>query len=249
MANVMHATVNSFPIDNWDRIFSNNPKKEEKIKTDLDLLVMSCAIYRLRNGKHDDATLANRYKCLSLIDDNIQQYVTDKDYALADLVKDHFQQKLILLSLKSTQLTSFRTDLSKFLNMNWHTDPAGVFIYPKEFVGLAYKLPYLYFYDLEMRNIFSGDYATVKGPSSTRATKTLKHLTTITPNRKYMNSIEFWFEDADSNRVMINVDKNNPLINVFNKMIEQPIKLEGKFEMRMKDTLQYYHSPNWKCVV
>ena len=240
--NVMH-------VSNWDNLFSPKPKTEEKIKTELDLLVLSCAIYRLRHAKYDDPVVANRYKCLSLIDDNVQQYVTQDDYALADLVKDHFQQKLILLSLKSTQLTPFRADLSRFLNMNWHTDPAGVFIYPKEFVGLAYKLPYLYSYDLEMRNIFGGDYYSIQGPTTLRDTKTVKHLKTLTSHRKYATSVEFWFEDEKGNRVMLNVDKNNPLMNVFDKMVENPIKIEGKFEMRLKDTLQYYHVPVWKCVV
>lgn len=244
------ANINNGGIVNkWEDAFPEHKKKDEKIKTDLDLLVMSCAIYRLRNAHYDDQALANRYKCLSLLDDNIQQYVTDVDYDLADTIKDHFQQKLIILQLKSANLTPFRTDLNKFLNSNWHSDPAGVFIYPKEFVGLAYKLPYLYFYDLEMTKIFDGDYRTINGPSSLRGTKTLKHLTTITPHRKYQNSIEFWFEDEKNNRVMINVEKHNPLINVFNKMIEGPIELDGKFEMRMKDTLQYYHSPLWKCLV
>jgi hypothetical protein len=252
----MHATVSAFPTslngisnNSWDNIFSPKPSKDEKIKTDLDLLVMSCTIYRLRHAKYDDPATASKYKCLSLIDDNIQQYVTTVDYDLADLIKEHFQQKLIILQLKAAQLTNFRSDLSKFLNSNWHTDPAGVFIYPKTFVGLAYKLPYLYFYDLEMNKIFGGDYFAIKGPTSLRGTKTLKHLTTITPHRKYQNSIEFWFEDETGNRVMITLEKHNPLINVFDKMIEGPVEIEGKFEMRMKDAMHYYHMPVWKCLV
>lgn len=231
--------------------FFNDPyhkKKDEKVKTELDLLVLSATLYRIRTlaGKNQDN---HHIHTMSLTEDRLTGYVTDVDYQFAEEIKQHFGQKLMLLKLKNSRLTHFREDLNTFLHSNWHTDPAGVFVYPEPFVNLAYKLPYLYEYDLEMQEVFDSDYQDIVGPHALRGEKVLTHIKTIVQNRKHNHNTEYWFTDDKDNRVMIMVEKHNPLKNVFDHLVKEPITVKGKFEMRMKDSQQYYCTPIWEVVI
>jgi hypothetical protein len=48
---------------------------------------------------------------------------------------------------------------------------------------------------------------------------------------------------------MIVVEKHNPLKSVFDYLVQEPVKVKGKFEMRMKDSQQYYSTPVWEVVI
>jgi len=244
---VIQATVNNFDMDD---LFTSDPwsrKKDQKVKTEFDLLVLSSALYRLRTTAPKDQSNYHIHT-MSLTDSQLSSHVIEADYVLADTIKEHFGQKLLMLQLKAARLTSFREDLNSFLHNNWH-DPAGVFVYPDNFVNMVYKLPYLYDYDMKMREVFDTDYQDIVGPQNVKGQKTLTHIKTIKPVRKHSNSIEYWFSDDRDNRVMIPVEKHNPLMSVFDSLIKNPIDVKGKFEMRMKDTLQYYSMPLWEVVI
>lgn len=234
----------------FDDFFSEayNKKRDTKVKTELDLLVLSATLYRLRTlaTKNSDNHFIHT---MSLTEDRLTGYVTEVDYQFAEEIKQHFGQKLMLLKLKNARLTNFREDLNSFLHSNWHTDPAGVFVYPESFVNLAYKLPYLYQYDLEMQEVFDTDYQEIVGPHALRDTKVLTHIKTIVQNRKHNHNTEYWFSDEKDNRVMIMVEKHNPLKSVFDHLVKEPVTVKGKFEMRMKDSQQYYSTPLWEVVI
>jgi hypothetical protein len=248
MFKTLQATVNNFdmdelfPADPWTR------KKNEQVKTEFDLLVLSAALYRLRKVASKDTSM-NHIHTMSLTDTQLPKYVTPEDYDFAETIKEHFGQKLFVLKLKNTNLTNFREDLNSFLHSNWHTDTSGVFIYPERFLGLAYKLPYLYDYDMQMKEVFDSDYCDIKGPNALRDEKSLTHIKTIVQNRKHNNNTEYWFSDEKNNRVMILVEKHNPLKSVFDYLVQEPIKVKGKFEMRMKDSQHYYSTPVWEVVI
>ena len=245
-ATVLNWPSNSTPIS-YDNLFETRESKD--VKFDLDLLVLSATLYRLRNSVYGDEQIANQYRCLSLIEDNIQQYVTESDYEFAEEIRQHFSQKLMILKLKTDHLTAFREDLNQFLHANWHQDPAGVYIYPKKFVGLAYKLPYFYIYDNQLNSIFGSSYNKIKGPHQIKGEKKLSFLTKIQSHtRRGSGNIEYWFEDESNNKVMISLENHNPLLNVFNKLITDTVVIDGKFDVRYKDTMEYYNSHNWKCV-
>ena len=245
-ATVLNWPSNSPPIS-YDNLFETRESKE--VKFDLDLLVLSATLYRLRNSVYGDEQIANQYRCLSLIEDNIQQYVTEYDYEFAEEIRQHFSQKLMMLKLKTDHLTAFREDLNQFLHANWHKDPAGVYVYPKKYVGLAYKLPYFYIYDNQLNSIFGSTYSKIKGPQQTKGDKKLSFLTKIQSHtRRGSGNIEYWFEDESSNKVMISLEHHNPLLNLFNKLITDTVVINGKFDVRHKDTMEYYNSYNWTCV-
>jgi hypothetical protein len=238
MFKTLQATVNNFDMD---ELFSADPwtrKKNEQVKIEFDLLVLSAALYRLRKVASKDTSM-NHIHTMSLTDTQLPKYVTPEDYDFAETIKEHFGQKLFVLKLKNTNLTNFREDLNSFLHSSWHTDTSGVFIYPERFLGLAYKLPYLYEYDMQMKEVFDSDYCDIKGPNALRDEKSLTH----------NNNTEYWFSDEKNNRVMIVVEKHNPLKSVFDYLVQEPVKVKGKFEMRMKDSQQYYSTPVWEVVI
>jgi len=246
-----NATVLNWPSNSTEISFDNlfETRISKDIKFDLDLLVLSATLYRLRNSTYGDEQIANQYRCLSLIEDNIQQYVTESDYEFAEEVRQHFSQKLMMLKLKTENLTSFREDLNQFLHASWHNNSSRSFVYPKKFVGLAYKLPYFYIYDNQLNSIFGSSYSKIKGPQQVKGEKKLSFLTKIhSHTRRGSGNIEYWFEDEYSNKVMISLENHNPLLNLFNKLITDTVVINGKFDVRHKDTMEYYNSYNWTCV-
>ncbi len=249
-------STNVVLVNSWDDDFFNlnetspwsREKKDDKVKTELDLLVLSSALYRLRTTTPKNEGTYHIHG-MSLEDPTLSNKVLPEDYILADNIKEHFGQKLMMLKLKSVPLTKFREDLNSFLHGNWHTDPAGVFIYPKNFVGMVYKLPYLYEYDMSIRDVFESEYQEIVGPQTVKGEKKLELIKVITPVRKNFNNVEYWFSDDKNNRVMVSVEKNNPLMSVFDSLVKNPINIKGKFEMRRKDSTQFYNTPTWEVVL
>lgn len=238
-----------------DEDFESPPRSHKsnyKFETTHDLLVMSCAIYRLRQlHEHveEGDFEAYRYKTLSLTDSFVYQCILPEDYEMANKIRDHFQKKLIVLTLKGP-LTRFRADLSMFVNNNWNYDNSPTrYQYPDNFIGMVYKLPYLYFYDMALQEIFDGDYLTLVGPQHiNKDEKTLTHIKTVKSYRKSPKTVEFWFKDEKNNRVRVPVEEANPLLSVFDVLVTNPIKISASFTMRMRDSMQYYDAPVWKYV-
>jgi hypothetical protein len=179
----------------------------------------------------------------------IAKHISDLDYVKAHNIREHFGQKLMMLALRNIPLTKFREDLNRFIHNDWHVSSQGQFKYPGDFLGLAYKLPYLYHYDCELSEVFDNEYHTIKGPNSLRTTKELTFIRKLDPNRKHTTSFEYWFSDESDNRVVIKVESHNPLMSLFERTIANPVQIKGKFEMRHKDTAKYYEVPVWECVV
>lgn len=223
-------------------------KPVETFKTNADLLVMSCAGYRLRK-KHESAVEGTsdawRFKTMSITDSSLYRYIIAEDYEMADKIRDHFQKKLLVLTLKGP-LSPFRTDLSNFLNSTWQTN--DIFTYPINFIGMTYRLPYLYAYDMALQEIFEGDYFTITGPLHVNEEKVLTHIKTVKSYRKQPKIVEYWFKDDKNNRVMVSVEEHNPLISVFDMLVTKPVKISAHFGMRMLDEMQYYNAPVWKYV-
>jgi hypothetical protein len=232
---------------NWDNLVEeiniDRMHMESGVTSDFDLLVLSCTLYRLK-------TLDPTKKYLSLTDSDLHHYITTEDEMLAKKVHQHFSHKLVLLTLRGKELTKFRKDLNSFLNSNYFDKQNQKYKYPTPMLGLAYKLPYLYFYDMEIFYMFGGDYNnTVKGEPVVKGQKTLTYLRKIKTNVKNDNSFEYWFDDEHSNKVSIKVEEKNPLITLFDSLIKNPITVNGKFEARRKDSLHYYSTPIWNVVV
>lgn len=236
--------------DTYTSIFSKEP---ETTNTQVDLLVLSCTAYRLRtqycsNENVIEGDIAYKYKTASLLDRLIYNNIEEEDYAFATMIRNHFEKKLMVLSLKNIPLTKFREDLRSFFTKEWNV--GGRYTYPMSFIGLVYRLPQLYNYDLDMYDVFEGDYRTLNGLKNTNGEKTLKHLKTVVHNRRRVNVVEFWFEDDKNDRVLITVENHNPLLNLFTKLVEEnEVKIDGSYTMRIRDELQFYQTSAWNPVL
>jgi hypothetical protein len=218
--------------------------KPTTILVDENLLVISCAVYRLRK---EDKTSYH-----SLKDHYVISKITSEDRVLADKIAKYFQQKLLVLKLKNVPFTNYRNDLFDFVNNIDGSDVAQGYIYPENYLGLAYKLPYFYFYDLEIKELFGGEFVEIKGDTRIKGNLTLKFLKTTTPFRKYNNHVEYWFTDTNQNKVMLTIEKNNVLANLFDYHVKlSDVEVSGKFVERKKDNISYLTADDskWNLVV
>lgn len=229
-----------------DKFFAALAKSRERlVQFDADLLHLSCALYRLRKTTKDNDW--NR-----ALSDVPAKEITAADIELADSIRSHFNNKLMLARLRGNELTKFRTDLSKFLNGTFTIKSEFAaklgFEYPENYVGLVYKLPYFYEYDQDIYDIFGGDYVSLKGKFTRDGEKKLTFLKRLSAYKKNIRADEYWFADEDSNRVVFTVERNNPLKELFESVLSSGIKIQAKYDHRMKDTLNYINAIEWKIV-
>ena len=157
-------------------------------------------------------------------------------------------QKLLILKLKNITFTPYRQDLFDFIN---NTNGNG-YGYPENYLGLAYRLPYFYFYDIDIIDIFGKEFVEIKGDAKINGNLKLKFIKTLKTYKKYNNYIEYWFTDSNDNRVMLAIDINNVLMNLFDHRIRSAeVEVSGKFHERKKDNMSFLtpDSTKWNLVI
>ena len=215
-----------------------------------DIITLSCALYRLTRMIDPKVTSIFEYYSLDDQDGKLAKHITEEDRILAESVRSHFSNKIVLSRLRGANLTRFRIDLGKLLVSNFVKD--GKYVYPTTYMGMAYKLPYFYNYDMELMEVFHGDYFSIKGPKTPfTANKLVTFMKKVDSHRKSSNtpsSYEYWFSDELNDRIVLTVEKRNPLIDLLDKIIESPITIHATFGQVSKDTLNFYKASNWKFV-
>jgi hypothetical protein len=206
-------------------------KTEYIITTQTSILILSCAAYRLRNTHHfalNDTDLISLSKIL-----------IEEDTLLAKEILDHFRNKLIWFKLKEGNFSKFKTDLSMFLN-----SPELLHKLPKSMAGMVYRLPYFYDYDMKLKEIFGGEYKDITGSES----KTSADLTFIDClySHKRDARTEFWFVDEYDNRVVLTVDKNNPLKHLLLHTVQsKKYNFKGLFRKIDRYSHSYFSLEKW----
>jgi hypothetical protein len=194
---------------------------------EMDALILSCCAYRLIN------------QFMGLEDDRLPGLVIEQDYELANTIKKHYSQRLMFTKLQGSSFTQFKSDLSNLIHTSYDTDGSGKYIYPDRMLGMAYKLPYFYFYDLEISDLFGSEIVSLNGTEDekTRALKKLKTLNYIKKTKTHRArdyTIEYWFNDELNNKVKLNIDEKNPLRNLFENLLKEPITIDGIFTPNTK---------------
>ena len=218
-------------------------KKYEIYESEEDLLALSCAWYRIRNSS-TDTNVAIRPSISKLLDRDLFPLVTDEDKALAGKVRDYYSKKIMMLKLKNEHISNYTEDLNKFV----HSDGTKVV---EQTFGLAYRLPQFYFYDVKIDEIFRDKNKTVKKGVIGRETKTLSYIDKTVVDRKTCKRNEYWFVDEDNKMTAIYLDKNNTLINVWEQLIQHPLKLEGLYytkNIRSSD-IGFYQLEKYNLVI
>ena len=234
LGQLLAGTVNS---SLFDTEYSPHVKKYQIFEITEDLLALSCAWYRIRNLPAQDSTSLTIAK---LIDTNLFKCLSKVDFELASKIRDYYSKKLMVLKLKSEELSEFRTDLNEFI----HSDGKK---FKEDAMGMVYYLPDFYFYDLKIDEIFLGRKRTTE-PMKRIQTKTLTYLDTTIRNSKRNKKVEYWFIDENNTVCTVSIDHHNPLINVWSQLLNKPITLEGRFFQSRRDDRVFYTVEKYKLV-
>lgn len=215
-----------------------------------DLLALSCALYRLQIVEKN-----NHFAFSSLDHPDLIKQIKQQDRQLASEIKRFYEQKLIVLKLKGIELTKYRKDLEYFLsNVNsttWDLDHQGRKSYPHEFIGLVYKLPYFYFYDLELLEMFGTNYVDIVGSNNFESVLELKFIKVLNPKKLQRPFVEYWFSDKDNNKVLFELQKENPLNELFLlHVIDKPVRIRSHYHVRKKDQMSFLvpYRTRWNIV-
>ena len=238
-------------IRDWDPVVSVSPTMaikdlfadvESTAKTEEDPLLLSCVLYRLTNED------LNVLAATDLMSAFVKEQITDEDRVFAGTVRRHYNDKIVLTTLRGDRITPFRQDLGRFLSGEFKTTGES-HQFPTKFLGMLYKLPYFYKYDKELGTVFDGEYHSLKGDVLNYDTehKKLTFIKKIMSYRKGRNPHEYWFSDHKDDRIMLSVEARSPLADLFDHYLSsnKNISVKGYFRAARKDTLEYYRAQTW----
>jgi isocitrate/isopropylmalate dehydrogenase len=221
-------------------------ERENLIQFKVDPLVLSCCQYRHSDPKTEDYNPTAATASISNNPDYLYTKVTQADYDLAEKIRKYYWGKIAFAKLRGSQMSKFRQDLSEFINIKWDE---SVKISDK-FAGMLYKLPYFYEHDLLLvSEVFETEYQEIKKPQESWEEVTLTYIRSLDERQKRNPSIKYWFKDEFDNKFCVSVEKMNSLIPSWERFIEKPITIKGKYIERAYDTLHFYRvNPGWKIV-
>jgi hypothetical protein len=224
----------------WADVFAK--AAEPTVNTDEDPLLLSCVHHRLAI---QDPYTAVSHDFMSRV---IQVQITDEDRVLAETIRRHYNDKIVLTTLRGDRITPFRQDLACFLSSDTKTVD-GKHQFSSKYTGMLYKLPYFYHYDKELHSVFGGEYHPLKGDELNYHTedKQLTYIKKVTSYRKGHNPHEYWFRDHKDDRFMLSVEARSPLDDLFDHYLRNSntITVKGNFRAARKDTLEYYKAQTW----
>ena len=237
------ATVSDFD-DLWTTDTDSSIKIEETFSTNEDLITISCVLYRLMTTAGDEDNAPGRFLSLEHDVKKLTESINSEDRLLSQSIRRYYNGKLMTKRLRGETFSKFRQDLSNLLNVQAID---GKFTYFKSYLGMSYKLPYFYDNDQSLVEVFGSEYFELAGKKEFKGVSTLSFIKKLDAFQKRNPKYEYWFSDENDDRVLLQVEKNNPLVSVFdNYLLDKDIKVSGKFVATNRDTLNYYKSEWWK---
>jgi hypothetical protein len=219
---------------------SESKETEVSYKFTTDPLLISCTLYRLIKESRD--TVEPSYLNWSLHNhaDKIVGKITDQDRVFAESVKSYYMSKLLMAKLRGDDFTKFKTDLMQYL----HNSPT--YLTPK-FIGMVYKLPYFYQYDMELVEIFGGEHKDLgNARHRDREDITLTFIAKADNGQKRARHYEYWFKDDSGTRILLEVEKHNPVRNLWEQSIQSgKLNVNTLFEKKRRDNLEFYVAKAW----
>ncbi len=179
-----------------------------------DPLLISCIQYRLNGRKlaHVNMTPSNK-EMVGLL-----AKATNEDYTLVDDIKAYYTSKYMIRQLQSGSLTSYKSNTLQLFNMAKDSYSKV----PSKWVGIAFKLPFFYAHDTSLDKMFAEHSVEQHTPVDIKQSQlTLTYLQSISPYSKKFPDKHFWFKDALGNMYLFKGKTPNPLIGLFEKMIDK----------------------------
>jgi hypothetical protein len=238
--------LNSTMYDNlYSQPDSEYVKKYEVFETTEDVLALSVTWHRLRTLlSHKIDILANpNDRPTKLTDSVLFREMIQEDREKANVIRDYYSKKLMVLTLRELRMSKFRKDLSTFI----HGDSKVV---REDLMPIIYRLPEFYDYDMGFDEMFRGlnkqfehqPKLTIGGDSIT-----------LTPLRKFIVKLrtnkftEYWLKDSDDKAYKIEIPIDNKLNHLWEHFFEQDsIPLTGYLKHMERDGICYFHLKNWE---
>jgi hypothetical protein len=228
----------------WNELVDASEKDTEISYTFLEEpLLVSCTLHRLQKEYREDDD--KRFWSMTYNHDEIVKRVTDQDRVFAESVKNYYMSKLVVAKLRGDHFTKFRTDLLQYLN----DSPKAL---TSHFIGMVYKLPCFYEYDMKLVEIFGTDHKDISNDLRYRDREdiTLTFITKTDNGQKRSRHYEYWFKDESDTRILLEVEKNNPIINLWEQTIQVgKLNINTVFEKKRRDNIEFYVAKFWNINV
>jgi hypothetical protein len=229
----------------WDSNSSTNGnvKKYEVFETSEDILALSVTWHRLRlPGNH----IINSIRPTTLTDNILFTEINQEDRNRADIIRDYYSKKLMVITLREQRISKFRKDLNTFI----HGDCK---IVKEEMMPLIFRLPEFYDYDIQLQEMFrdlnkqfedTEDQAYGAAYGGKKILKPMKKFVVKLRTNKFS---EYWLKDDDNKAYKIEIPIENKLNHLWEHFFEQEsIPLQGHFRYMERDGINYFHLKNWE---
>jgi hypothetical protein len=216
--------------------FNDNVQKYEVYEISKDLLALSVCWARYRKTKHN---LGVQPTITKLLDSELFRLVTEEDIEQANIIRDYYSKKIMVLKLKNIGFTSFREDLNTFI----HSDGK---MFKENMMPLVYRLPEFYEYDIQFEKMSFEYNKEVKQHEPFKVDeRQLKFVKQLSVNTKKYKRKEYWFSDRHNNLVNINIDTSNPLLSLMDMTVNKnDITIKGVFRKNSRDGSEFLKLDN-----
>lgn len=204
-----------------------------------DALIVSCTVHRLRDQQGVN---------LSLQDPKIYNHISDQDRELAENIRGYYSKKLMLLQLKNSSMSKFRSDLAKFISGTGHEVDI-------ETLGMVYRLPEFYAYDTMLdqmyETVFTGKITRklARDYTDTKRVCNFKPVNKLLRTRRGSKIWQYWYTmDTDNYAGMITVMNDNPLKPLWDKLFDSGtvLNINAKLILQTIDNFRYFHVHRWE---
>ena len=192
----------------WDDLVDVSESKDTEVRYNFttDPLLISCTLYRLIKESRDTDSVSYLNWSLNEHADKIVSKITDQDRVFAETLKSYYMSKLLMAKLRGDDFTKFKTDLMQYL----HDSPNTL---TSRFIGMVYKLPYFYEYDMKVIEIFGGEYNDISGKNYNER----KDETTVVLTDSFKDSCEVTQLDVLQDVIVSLTQEYEALLSPFNK--------------------------------
>jgi hypothetical protein len=226
----------------WEELVDTSEPKDIEVCYNFttDPLLISCTLYRLIKESRESDSISYLNWSLNEHANQIVNKITDQDRVLAESVKSYYMSKLLMAKLRGDDFTKFKTDLMQYL----HNSPNTL---TSRFVGMVYKLPYFYEYDMQLIEIFGGEHKDLgTARQRDREDIALTFIAKADNGQKRSRHYEYWFKDDSDTRILLEVEKHNPVRNLWEHSIQSgKLNVSTFLEKKRRDNLEFYVAKAW----
>lgn len=215
---------------------SDNVKKYEVIETSEDLLALSCAWYRIRQNQAQLKPLIT-----SLVSEELFKHVTSEDRTMANDVRDYYNKKFMVMTLKEQRLTNFRQDLKEYLKGDGKK-------FTEKTIPMVYRLPEFYAYDQEF-DVIKRDFEKSIPNFNTLTRRTSERNVRLTPIKSFKKNhktrgkfTEYWLKDSKNQAYRFGLRADNPLMGLWdNAFSNGELRLGFNMQAARRDDLEFFN--------